>query len=142
MDLPQSDRLSCHFSETLCSCARAGEEFAAVPDFTLQAADIRGPLQWKWTLLDQGGMFVADHPVSLNGADWRYEAFLDLHGYLRVHASPDHRRESERQMIAEVGRWRYRTSAWYSANRRIARHATTSRCGCWPCSVCRWTWGR
>ncbi len=74
-------------------------------EFTLQASNISGPLAWKWTLLGEGGMFVADHAVSLADDDWRYKAFLDLHGYLRVYASPDRRREAERQMIEQVGRW-------------------------------------
>lgn len=73
--------------------------------FTLQASDIRSPQQWTWKLLDDGQMFVADHPVSLDRDDWQYEAFLDLHGYLRRNAAPDNRRESERKIIEEVGRW-------------------------------------
>ena len=76
-----------------------------MPHFTLQASNVSSPLNWTWTLRDEGDMFVADQVVSLNAADWQYQAFLDLHGYLNVHAAPDNRRASQHHIIEQVGRW-------------------------------------
>jgi hypothetical protein len=54
---------------------------------TLTAEDFAGPNRWYWRLQD-GDRLLADHEVQLDPADWQYEAYLDLSGYLRVHASP------------------------------------------------------
>lgn len=57
----------------------------------LEVLDYAGPTSWRWRLTEAGGGFVADHVVQLDSGDWQFEAFTDLHGYLRWNAAPDRR---------------------------------------------------
>lgn len=71
----------------------------------LQALDYEGPARWRWRLTGPGGQFLADHQVSLDTTATEYEAFIDLHGYLRRYAAPDRRAASEAKIVGRVGRW-------------------------------------
>ncbi|MFO1432111.1 MAG: CHAT domain-containing protein [Candidatus Competibacteraceae bacterium] len=71
----------------------------------LQASDVRDPAHWYWRLTDTNGNFLADHTVALDRADWRYEAFCDLYGYLNRRVAPDKRQAEETRLLAELGAW-------------------------------------
>ncbi|MDQ2707394.1 MAG: CHAT domain-containing protein [Actinomycetota bacterium] len=71
----------------------------------LEVLDYAGPTRWRWRLTDAGGAFVADHQVDLDAAGWEFEAFLDLHRYLRWSTSPDRRLAREAELLAQVGDW-------------------------------------
>ena len=71
----------------------------------LQALDIRDSAHWYWRLHDANGAFLADHTVALDPADWRYEALLDLYGYLDRRVAPDKRQAEETRLLAELGAW-------------------------------------
>ncbi|GAA4619301.1 hypothetical protein GCM10023195_87150 [Actinoallomurus liliacearum] len=71
----------------------------------LRAVDFDGPERWRWELSDADGALIAAHDVRLDGADWRYEAFGDLYGYLQWRAAPDRRLAAETEIVEEVGRW-------------------------------------
>ena len=106
--------------------------------WTLTALDVRGPTRWYWRLTEDG-VFLADFSVELDDRCWQYKAYLDLHGYLRRHASPDRRGEDERRIIGEVGRWIGRevlgpigprlVQAARDANRAITVHVTVEASG-------------
>jgi tetratricopeptide (TPR) repeat protein len=86
---------------------RTYKEFSMpiVTTLLLQASDIRDSAHWYWRLQDANGAFLADHTVALDSADWRYEALLDLYGYLKRYAAPDKRREEETRLLNELGAW-------------------------------------
>ncbi len=71
----------------------------------LQASDIRDSAHWYWRLQDANGAFLADHTVALDPADWRYEALLDLYGYLERRVAPDKRQAEETLLLAKLGAW-------------------------------------
>jgi hypothetical protein len=71
----------------------------------LQASNIRDAAHWYWRLTDANGNFLADHTVALNPADWRYEALLDLSGYLDRRGAPDQRWTEETRLLAELSGW-------------------------------------
>ncbi|MHC4399961.1 MAG: hypothetical protein ACYTG0_09800 [Planctomycetota bacterium] len=71
---------------------------------TLTAEDFAGPNRWYWRLKD-GDRLLADHEVKLDPGHWQYEAYLDLSGYLKVHASPDRWVEDQRRIIGELSQW-------------------------------------
>jgi hypothetical protein len=52
-----------------------------------------------------GGRFLGDHEVDLDPSTAEFEAFSDLHGYLRRFAAPDRRAASEAELVDRVGRW-------------------------------------
>ncbi|WP_158841982.1 CHAT domain-containing protein [Saccharothrix deserti] len=70
----------------------------------LEVLDYAGPTTWRWRLTDAGA-FVTDHPVELDPAEWQFEAFTDLHRYLRWHAAPDRRLAHEAELVSQVGDW-------------------------------------
>ncbi|WP_179118191.1 CHAT domain-containing protein [Saccharothrix sp. ALI-22-I] len=70
----------------------------------LEVLGYAGPTTWRWRLTDAGA-FVADHPVELDPAEWQFEAFTDLHRYLRWHAAPDRRLAHEAELVSQVGDW-------------------------------------
>jgi hypothetical protein len=72
---------------------------------SLEVMDFQDAYHWRWVLKSATGSFLADHPVALDGADPRYQALIDLPGYLRLFAAPDRRDKDERQLIQEVGTW-------------------------------------
>ena len=72
----------------------------------LEVLDYEGPTRWRWRLTQQpGGKFVADHQVNLDQTAAEFEAFSNLHAYLRWNAAPDRRLPSEAALVAEVGEW-------------------------------------
>jgi tetratricopeptide (TPR) repeat protein len=72
----------------------------------LEVLDWAGPTRWRWRLTEAGGgAFVADHEVELDAGEWQFEAFTDLHRYLRWNAAPDRRLASEAELAAQVGEW-------------------------------------
>ena len=71
---------------------------------TLTAEDFAGLNPWYWRLKD-GDRLLADHEVQLDPANWQHEAYLDLSGYLKTHASPDQWVEDQRRIIGELGQW-------------------------------------
>jgi len=71
----------------------------------LQASDIHDSAHWYWRLHDADHAFLADHTVALDPADWRYEALLDLYGYLERRVAPDKRQTEETRLLAELGAW-------------------------------------
>jgi hypothetical protein len=71
----------------------------------LEVLDYRGPAHWRWRLVSAGGEFLADHQVSLDTGQWQYEAFTDLHHYLRHNAVPDRRLAHMAELSRQVGDW-------------------------------------
>jgi hypothetical protein len=72
----------------------------------LEVVDWAGPTRWRWRLTEAGGgAFVADHEVQLDAGEWQFEAFADLHSYVKGNAAPDRRVESEAELAAQVGAW-------------------------------------
>jgi hypothetical protein len=72
----------------------------------LEILDYGGPDAWRWRLTEEpGGGFLADEEVRLDGEGWQREAFADLDDYLRWHAAPDRRAQSEAELVDAVGSW-------------------------------------
>jgi tetratricopeptide (TPR) repeat protein len=72
----------------------------------LEAREFRDLARWRWVLTEEAsGKFIADHEVRLTTADWQYEAFGELRGYLRWHTAPDTRAAEEARIVGEVGTW-------------------------------------
>jgi hypothetical protein len=71
----------------------------------LEADDFRDPSHWYWRLKDAGGVTLADHEVRLDAASWQYEAFVDLHGYLRRNIPPNSSATAENLLVHKVGLW-------------------------------------
>lgn len=71
----------------------------------LEVLEFEGPTRWRWRLTDAGGAFVADHKVDLDRGEWQFEAFTDLHTYLRWNAAPDRRLAHEAELVVQVGDW-------------------------------------
>ncbi len=93
--------------------------------------DFQDAYHWRWVLKSATGSFLADHPVALDGADPRYQALIDLPGYLRLFAAPDRRDEDERRLIQEVGTWiaeKVLGSDIVDKLRREARHSAVVVC--------------
>ncbi|WP_327696701.1 CHAT domain-containing protein [Streptomyces sp. NBC_00459] len=74
-------------------------------ELTLHVEDFAGPDRWRWVLVAPDGGVLARHEVRLDPTGPRYEAFLDLPGYLRRHAAPDVRAAREREIVRDVGTW-------------------------------------
>ncbi|GAA0401677.1 hypothetical protein GCM10009530_61960 [Microbispora corallina] len=63
-------------------------------------------MEWHWTLRDADGRALGERRAALPGDDWRYDAFTDLHGYLRRYAGPyDDRQAGAEEIIAQVAAW-------------------------------------
>jgi hypothetical protein len=71
----------------------------------LEVLDYRGPTDWRFRLTHPDGAFAADHRVALDPRQWEYEAFADLHRYLRANAVPDRRLANEAELLGRVGDW-------------------------------------
>ena len=71
----------------------------------LEVLGYTGPMSWRWRLTDPNGAFLADHQVELDAGAWEFEAFTDLHAYLRWNAAPDRRLEHEAELVTQVGDW-------------------------------------
>jgi hypothetical protein len=71
----------------------------------LEVLDFAGVTGWRFRLTDAAGGFVADHLVELDSGEWQFEAFWDLHTYLRWNAVPDRRSAHEAELVAGVGEW-------------------------------------
>lgn len=71
----------------------------------LEVLDFAGVTGWRFRLTDAAGGFVADHSVELDSTEWQFEAFWDLHTYLRWNASPDRRSAHEAELVSGVGEW-------------------------------------
>lgn len=71
----------------------------------LEVDDWVGATRWRWRLSTPGGTYLADHQVSIDppSADW--EAFSDLHRYLRWQVDPAKRLSDEAAVVARVGAW-------------------------------------
>ncbi len=104
----------------------AGRGFA-MGVLQLEVLDFRGPTRWRWRLTEFGGRFLADHEVRLNSQAPEYEAFTDLHLYLRWHAAPDRRLTSEAELVARVGRWIGEQVLGPVASAIVARNPVTVR---------------
>jgi hypothetical protein len=74
-------------------------------ELRLEVRDFTDLTRWRWTLTDSNAAFIADHEVRLDTADWQYEAFTDLLGYLSWHAAPDRKRADEARITSELGTW-------------------------------------
>jgi tetratricopeptide (TPR) repeat protein len=75
-------------------------------NLTLAIPEYRDATHWVWRLTDRDQRFLADHEVALDDSSaWQYEAFLDLDGYLALHAAPDNRHEDEQRLLREFGEW-------------------------------------
>lgn len=70
----------------------------------LEVLDYAGPTRWRWRLTGPGGRFLGDFEADLTPSA-EFEAFTDLHGYLRAFAAPDRRAASEAELVDRVGRW-------------------------------------
>jgi tetratricopeptide (TPR) repeat protein len=71
----------------------------------LEADDVRNASHWYWRLKDAGGVVLADHEVRLDAASWQYEAFVDLHAYLRRNIPPNSSAISANALVKQVGQW-------------------------------------
>ena len=49
----------------------------------LQVTEYGDAAHWRWRLTEEGGAFIADHPVALDIDDVEYQGFVDLHGFLQ-----------------------------------------------------------
>jgi hypothetical protein len=72
----------------------------------LAAADVDGPLRWRWLLTDgAGGPPLADHQVDLDPASAEVARFADLYRYVRSYAAPDRVVSDGARFVAESGAW-------------------------------------
>jgi hypothetical protein len=90
---------------------------------TLTASDFQGPNRWYWQLCDSQGGPLADQEIKLDPACWEYAAYVDLYGYLKVHAAPDRRSEDERRILDGLGRWMGRAVLGETIGNRLADEA-------------------
>jgi hypothetical protein len=91
-------------------------------ELQLEVAEYTDIDYWRWRLTDAGGAFLADHPVALDRADPRYQAFVDLYPYLRYYAVPDRQLEHEAELLAEVGQW-IGTQVWGQVGEKMVAAA-------------------
>ena len=70
--------------------------------YRLTASDYRGPDSWRWRLVDAHGQST-DHQVTLDTADWQYQAARDLRGFVAEHARGS--LEEEARIVEAVGNW-------------------------------------
>ncbi len=85
--------------------ASRGTGLMADHTLILEADDVRDACHWYWRLKDPNGATLADHEVELDPADWQYQAFLDLYGYLVHHVAPDRWEQEETRLVPQVGEW-------------------------------------
>ena len=71
----------------------------------LEVLDYTGPTGWRWRLTDPQGAVLAEHAVALDPGAWQFEAFTDLHTYLRQNTTPDRRTAHEAELVDQVGEW-------------------------------------
>ncbi|UED87384.1 AAA family ATPase [Streptomyces profundus] len=76
----------------------------------LHVDDLVATDQWRWVLTEpngdgSGGRVVVSHRVRLDRERPEYEAFTDLHAYLRRHVAPDVQADREGEIIRAVGDW-------------------------------------
>lgn len=72
----------------------------------LQVLDWAGAGRWRWRLLDDAGVYVADYQVEVADATaWQLNAFTNLHHYLEWAASPDRRWTHQAELVEQVGDW-------------------------------------
>ncbi|HKN97556.1 MAG TPA: CHAT domain-containing protein [Pseudonocardiaceae bacterium] len=71
----------------------------------LEMVDYAGPTRWRWRLTDAEGKELAVHTVELDEGEWQFDAFTDLHRYLRAHAEPERRLIHEAELVVQVGAW-------------------------------------
>ncbi|GLY85984.1 CHAT domain-containing protein [Actinoallomurus iriomotensis] len=72
---------------------------------TLQVTEYDSPTEWRWALTGLGAEFLADHEVHLAADSAEYQAFCDLHGYLKLKAARDRRLAHEAEILNDLGRW-------------------------------------
>src|SRR5215469_17038879 len=89
----------------------------------LEIAEFTDANHWRWRLTDEGGAFLADHPVALDPTDPKYPALFDLPAYLRHYAAPDKLDEDERRLLQEVGAWIGETVLSHSIGEKILGHS-------------------
>ena len=80
-------------------------ELGGMAELILEVRDFEDSARWRWVLTEPDGAFVADHQVRLDRDGWQFEAFDDLHAYLRWRVPPDRRVEQEAEIVAEMGEW-------------------------------------
>src|ERR1039457_5480007 len=79
-----------------------GELTLTAAGFAVSAAG----MSWRWVLSQPGGAAIDAHDVRLDAADWQYEAFTDLRGWLGHYAEPrSDRAASEERIVGAVGDW-------------------------------------
>jgi tetratricopeptide (TPR) repeat protein len=64
-----------------------------------------GQWRWRWRLLDDKGAYVTDHQVEIDGTAWQFDAFTNLHHYLKWAAAPDRRWAHQAELVEQVGEW-------------------------------------
>jgi tetratricopeptide (TPR) repeat protein len=90
----------------------------------LTAADINGPLRWRWLLTsEQTGAPLADHQVNLDPESDDVARFRDLYSYAHSYAAPDRRTEDGTRIVAEAGAWAGRALLGAAVTAAIARAA-------------------
>jgi tetratricopeptide (TPR) repeat protein len=100
-----------------------GTAMAKGDTLLLKVTNFKDPRRWRWELTDNAGKFIQDHEVSLDSHNPNYAAFLDLHGYLDAHSSPDKWVENQTRLIKEVGEWIGREALGHIGE-RIAEYST------------------
>ncbi len=91
----------------------------------LEVAEFVDQSCWSWRLTDEGGEFIAAHRVLLDPSAAEYEGFVDLYRFVRWHADPERRRESEQALVGNVARW-IADHVWGAVGEEIARHAMSA----------------
>jgi len=71
----------------------------------LEAVDFKDVAHWTWQLSDPAGRVLLRRRVALDTTASKYEAFVNLYGYLQWRARPERRAADEARLVAEAGRW-------------------------------------
>jgi hypothetical protein len=79
----------------------------------LELTDYQADTRWRWVLSDENHKFLADHEVTLDAADPRYQDFLDIPARLDYHHPFDYDRYE--QCLAERAAWMDDLGEWAGA---------------------------
>lgn len=71
----------------------------------LEAIEFKDPAHWTWRLSDPTGATLLQKRVSLDTTATKYEAFVNLHGYLRWRTRRGSGAADETRLVGDVGEW-------------------------------------
>jgi hypothetical protein len=75
-----------------------------IAHFQLSVPEYQGPASWRFSLASDTGE-VSDHQVNLDTADWRYQAMLDLPGYVAANSADGANFDAADRLVEAVGDW-------------------------------------